>query len=297
MVITDLALEQIRNDIALEDPERGGALYGPRSFPLITHFEYDHDGLTSSTTYVPSSRLIANVPRIERETGLHFKGIVHSHPLGFTRPSGGDAKTVSSFFRLNPHFSTIALPIVQCHQGDEQFIHWYRAERSESSPDRMGWNPFLKASEAAHTNTGVEIFEEEFYVLPAVRHLQFIIERVSERGVILTTDRIIQPLRLKNAELVGVIAQSDSGHELMYFMSIDYPVVSPLVLCRAGGRTEQLRFVWNGIDEPENNLLSVVSSLTQLWLGTTESPDAHFVEATEKVLPDTDKTEPKTSSN
>ena len=133
-----MVLEDIKRDIAAHRPERGGALYGIKNIPLITHFEYDDAGKTSYASYVPSTQLIANVQRVERETGLQFKGIVHSHPRGLNHPSGGDEKTVQSFFRLNPHYSVIALPIVQeIHPRQDpdssECVHWYRVERRGTS--------------------------------------------------------------------------------------------------------------------------------------------------------------------
>lgn len=52
MVITDQAYGQIGAQIAAHAPERGGALYGPRGLPFVTHFEFDPDGLTSAVSSV-----------------------------------------------------------------------------------------------------------------------------------------------------------------------------------------------------------------------------------------------------
>ena len=73
MVITDLVYGEIRSELASQAPERGGALYGSKGYPFVTHFEFDPEGETSSVSYVPSSRLIANVPKVEAETGLQFE--------------------------------------------------------------------------------------------------------------------------------------------------------------------------------------------------------------------------------
>ncbi len=81
MILTDLVYQEIREHLALHRPERGGALYGPKNYPVVTHFEYDFDAETSAVSYVPSTRLIKNVSIVEHETGLQLKGIIHSHPL------------------------------------------------------------------------------------------------------------------------------------------------------------------------------------------------------------------------
>lgn len=267
MVITDLVYEQIRAYIASHAPERGGALYGPRAFPLVSHFEFDPEGLTSSVSYVPSGRLIANVPRVERETGLQFKGIVHSHPDGLTRPSAGDEQTVGSFFRMNPHFAAMALPIVQRQRGDGPFMRWYRAERREEPPTRPLRLPFGQVAAASAGSAGVEVLAEDFHVLPISGHVSRVLGLLRERGIALGADGVLQSLKLQNAELVGLVASSPEGHEFMYFVSIDYPVVPPVVLCQVGGSTEQLRFVWDGLGDADGCLRTIAETLAERWRG------------------------------
>lgn len=285
MVITDLVYEQIRAQIAAHAPERGGALYGPRAFPLVTHFEFDADGLTSSVSYVPSSRLIANVPRVERETGLQFKGIVHSHPDGFIRPSGGDEQTVGSFFRMNPHFAAMALPIVQRQRGDAPFMHWYRAERREDRRARPGRLPFGQFAASAAPTGGVEVLDEEFHVLPVAAHVERILAALRERGTALATDGVLQSLRLQNAELVGLVAASAQGHEFMYFVSIDYPVVPPMVLCQVGDATEQLRFAWDGLGDTGVCLQAIAQTLARRWQDAPPAPAAAPAAAADDFVP------------
>jgi proteasome lid subunit RPN8/RPN11 len=251
MVITDLVYEDIRAHIAQHQPERGGALYGPRNYPFVTHFEFDPDAETSSVSYVPSSRLIAHVPRVEAETGLQFKGIIHSHPSGITRPSGGDEQTIASFFRMNPHVSTVALPIVQpVHgRGQSEFMHWYRAERR---------------GEAARSRP-VEVIMEEFHVIPLASHVAQLVRGLASHGFHMTVSPKIQPLRVQNAELVGLVAASSQGHEFMYFVSLDYPVLAPVVLYQKRANTEYLRFCWDGMGDPADSLPQIVELLSQEW--------------------------------
>lgn len=277
MVITDQVFGQIRTQIAAYAPERGGALYGPRGFPFVTHFEFDPDGLTSAVSYVPSSRLIANVQRVEQETGLQFKGIVHSHPDGFIRPSLGDEQTVGSFFRLNPHFAAMALPIVQQQRGAEPFLRWYRAERREDPVAGRARLPFgqrVAAAAAVTPGAGVEVLDEEFHVLPIAAHVERIVGVLREAGLELTPCATLQSLKVQNAELVGLVAASAAGHEFMYFVSIDYPVVPPVVLCQVGGTTEQLRFAWDGFGDPERCLQVIARTLALRWRPEPAQPPA-----------------------
>jgi hypothetical protein len=285
MVIADIAYESIREWIAIHPAERGGALYGPRSYPFVTHFEYDPEAETSAVSYVPSRRLIINVQRVERETGLQFKGIVHSHPLGLTRPSGGDEQTVRSFFRLNPHLAQIALPIVQPllpptdeREEHRKFLHWYRAERAKlvtdderqvSQPTRPRTMGSARVSLASDPHQGVSIVPEDVRVLPIRQHVQRIVGRLAKHGVHLEVDPVLQSLRLDSAELVGLVAReivtaqesvATPAKELMFFVSLDYPIVAPVVLRAANGMTLQVQFLWDGTGDIDQSLDAVTDS-------------------------------------
>ena len=258
--VTDSVYEQIRALIACHAPERGGALYGPRHVPFVTHFEFDAEGATTAVSYVPSSRLIANVPRVERETGLEFKGVVHSHPWGVTRPSGGDERTVATFFRLNPHFAALELPIVQQADGASEFIHWYRVKRGGNTTLNLPWR---------QADVDVEVFKESFHVLPLLAHVKQIVKQLGDSGFLLEIEERVQTLQVRNACFVGLLASSPDGRELMYYVSVDYPIVPPLVLFRAHRRTEQLRFEWSGLQDDFGDDLSGISRLLEhSWKST-----------------------------
>lgn len=288
MVITDIVYAKIHDSIAAHPAERGGALYGPRHYPFVTHFEFDEEGKTSYVSYVPSSRLIENVARIERETGLQFKGIIHSHPQGVTRPSDGDEQTVVSFFRLNPHLSQMALPIVQplssspgCTASDGgRFLHWYRAERAgadmlpapgaRSAALLMGGYAqigLLRTRTAPiPVVSSVRIVDEDFHVLPLREHMDGLVAELRRLGIPLKQDPALQPLKVRNTELIGLSASesaSASPRELYFFVSIDYPVVPPVVLRAAGGQTTQLTFGWDGFGDLARSLSEVARAFTQ----------------------------------
>ena len=272
MVITDLVRDEIRAHLADHEPERGGALYGPRDYPFVTHFQFDPDGQTSSVSYVPSTALIESVIRVERETGLQFKGIIHSHPPGCFQPSSGDEQTVASFFRLNPHISAMALPIVQPFgqrelRPDADFVRWYRAERKRERVRRM---PTLFASrqsvfDGAMNEPAVQLQAEEYHVVPLGDHVRRICSYLAECGHKLDVTRNVQHLTVQNAELVGLVASADGGREFMYFVSIGYPVVPPFVLCQKSGETVQLQFKWNGMSDVSASLREICDRLLAAW--------------------------------
>lgn len=279
MVITDIVYEEIYEQIAAHRPERGGALYGPRGYPFVTHFEFDVDGITSSVSYVPSTALIENVPHVERTTGLQFKGIVHSHPHGLIRPSYGDEQTVGSFFRLNPHLSQMALPIVQSSRGsfgkktEAEFLHWYRAERAGASFGSGRSSRVLDLFRASAisgiaSQNPVRIVDEDFHVLPIFAHMKILAATLKRQGITLSDmTASLQVLKVQNAELVGLSAQElgvAMGRELYFFVSIDYPIVPPVVLRAVNGSTTQLRFQWDGFGEHELNLAEVADAFCQI---------------------------------
>lgn len=269
MVITDLVYGEIRSQLASHAPERGGALYGSKGYPFVTHFEFDPEGETSSVSYVPSTRLIANVPKVEAETGLQFKGIIHSHPMGNTCPSRGDEQTVASFFRLNPHYSAMALPIVQQVSsrgfgGGSEFLHWYRAERRGEPATRTGGFGLIPSFQATQAKL-VEVFPEDFYIVPIEEHVKRVLALLHKRGLTLTATQRVQPLKVQNAELVGLVATSLQGHEFMYFVSLDYPIVAPVVLYQRNGKTENLRFHWDGMSNVDDSLSEIAELLFDEW--------------------------------
>lgn len=273
MIITDLVYEQIRNDLGLYAPERGGALYGPKGYPVSSHFEYDDEGATTSVSYVPSSRLIANVVQIETGTGLQFKGIVHSHPAGYSHPSEGDRTTAGSFFKLNPHFAVMAMPIVQRiapgpSAHEQPFLHWFRAELRAPPPQALG---FLYRSSSGPV---VDIIEEEFYVLPLWTHMEKLIAELRTHGFMLGCEKKVQHLRIANAQLLGLVASDSYGHELMYFVPFDYPVVSPIVFYQRRNVTANLKLHWDGLKDPDESLKRLVEELLGEWSSATPKPGA-----------------------
>ncbi|WP_246793891.1 Mov34/MPN/PAD-1 family protein [Burkholderia perseverans] len=277
MIVTDLVCQEIREHIASHRPERGGALYGPRHYPMVTHFEYDFDARTSAVSYVPSDRLIANVAVVEREAGLQFKGIVHSHPRGLVRPSAGDERTVLSFFAKNPQFAAIALPIVQplprsrAPQSEPvpspdldpgaapSFLHWYRAERGAAA-----------ARPGDVRRDAVTIVEEPLHVLPILAHVERLLAGLARGGLALTCNRKLQHLEIAGSQLVGLVCSGPAQREFMYFVGLGYPVVAPLVLYQHEGATRSLAIEWDGITDAEAS----VERIAALLYAAMGGPDA-----------------------
>lgn len=261
MIITDLALADIRLHIASHRPERGGALYGPKGHFAVTHFEFDTEGATSAISYVPSRRLIDNVRVVELQTGLQLKGIVHSHPLGFVKPSPGDIQTVQSFFRLNPHFSRLELPIVQQiganePQDSDGFIKWFNATRGAELA-----SPFGLGSVTSNKGPSVDIISDELFVIPLLKDANELAQSLASRGIDLKVDPKVQHLKIQNTTLIGLVARNDQMQEFMFFVGFDYPVISPVVLYQEKGNTCQLKFIWNGLENLQKALQNIAVAL------------------------------------
>jgi hypothetical protein len=228
----------------------------------VTHFEFDPEGVTSAVSYVPSSRLIDNVKTVELQTGLQLKGIVHSHPLGFTKPSQGDVQTVQSFFRLNPHFSRIELPIVQQLGSQESphstgFIKWFNAVRGVEPGQSLG-----QGSVAGNKGPAVEIISDDLFVLPLFKDTNALAKSLADRGIALHVDPKIQHVKIQNASLVGLVARNGQSQEFMFFVTLDYPVVPPVVLYQENGNTRQLEFMWNGLEDRSTALQNIAVALS-----------------------------------
>ena len=119
LVFTDGVKGEIASAIGDHAPERGGALLGPRYSNLITHFIYDADAETTSSTYRPSARLTELVQKVEREEPVRYCGIVHSHPGDFDRLSGPDLTASANALRGNLRLDSFFVPIVTQRPRDK----------------------------------------------------------------------------------------------------------------------------------------------------------------------------------
>lgn len=271
MLIVDAVYDQIHSELASFRPERGGALYGLRGYPCITHFEYDEDARTTQASYLPSSRLIGNVRRVEAETGLEFKGIIHSHPDGFARPSIQDERAAATFFRLNPHHAQMAMPIVQSvkarQNAQEEFLYWFRVERTKASrPATRALSSSSSSAQRVAEDDGVIVLREEYHILPLYRHFKYLVRTLEEAvGQQFNISKNHQPLQMSGATLIGLVATDARGDELMYFISMAYPVAAPLILYRKNSETASLNCPWDGTTETEPLISEIARRLAVIW--------------------------------
>jgi len=111
-IVTDRVLQDIQAHIGDHAPERGGALFVFPWTNWVVDFLYDAAALTTRATYSPSRELIDGVRRKERDLGLRFAGIIHSHPGGSDQPSGPDHSAFRSNLDHNLHLPAFLAPIL-----------------------------------------------------------------------------------------------------------------------------------------------------------------------------------------
>ena len=116
-LILDTALADLASFLGSHEPERGGALLGPRSINAISHFIPDHDAPSFATSYTSSDELAREVNALEASEPVELKGIAHSHPGGLDRPSELDRQAAFESLAANPNLPRYLMPIITLGTG------------------------------------------------------------------------------------------------------------------------------------------------------------------------------------
>ena len=240
MKILDGVLRKIEAQVAAHPVERGGALLGPRGSEIVTEFLYDAHAETTGASYSPSRELDAKVRDLEQREGFSLKGILHSHPGSFDRPSGQDIEEFRIGLDLNPHMSTYLAPIVthprQPGPDGEHvtrlpsgMVTWYAARRTSSG------NPSIRACPVT--------------VVPLLRDLEAASSFLGggEPGIIST--------QLGRSFVPAGVIPLHEGAELLVIAGGEYPLQRPLLLMSyPGSGPEPLDVPWH-LDVPEKERL------------------------------------------
>ncbi len=117
--------DELLAHLASVPPEACGMLLGPASHgSLITHFIPDQSGESSPTTFHIDGARMTETIKPYVAAGLDVKGICHSHPSGFYRPSSGDLTYLKRLFTNSKNASSATslfyFPIV----SDGQIFHF-----------------------------------------------------------------------------------------------------------------------------------------------------------------------------
>jgi hypothetical protein len=77
--------ESIRETVGRFPSETGGVLGGDLSDSRISRFYFDRNGQCNPAEYSPDAQTINRVLAEWNETGIRFRGAIHSHPLGLNQ--------------------------------------------------------------------------------------------------------------------------------------------------------------------------------------------------------------------
>lgn len=134
LYITAEVIAQIRATVGAMPAEQGGILGGRRVAGLVTDYHFDTSAARTSTTYTPEVELLNTLLREEwNPAGIDFLGVVHSHPAGFSRPSGGDHVYAQRILEALPQLDRLLMPIVQTQPDTRRFqLHPFIASRSHA---------------------------------------------------------------------------------------------------------------------------------------------------------------------
>ena len=251
MYLADWVLRAVDAELGGHPPERGGALLGPRHRPVLTHFVPDPEAVTTSATYAPSRRLDACVKDLERGAGLELKGIVHSHPHGFDRPSEQDARELAEGLRRNGHLALYLAPIAsKAPQAGRAGLEPHEL------PLRDGKISFFAAFRTR--DGGAEIRPMRVSLVPLLRDLERAAAALGGDGPeVFLSDAGAGPVLAGRLRLAG-------GHELLVLASEHYPSLPPVLLSSAEGeRTEQLHVPWALATPEEERLVSALSGVVE----------------------------------
>lgn len=318
LYFTRAVLDRIQTDIAAHPPERGGALLGPIGEPVITDFLLDTHAQTTGASYLPSPQLTEQVQSLEIQHNLEFKGVIHSHPGGFDRPSGPDEEGIAEGLQLNPHIPFFVAPIIT------RKTPWSAPFPTALKPHELALGSVGKLSCYAGFRSayrGVQVEPVAVELLASVPSRQPTLAPTespprpdsasSPRSHSLERDlahlqrelSLTAAPRLFTSEIDGIPMktlqlQLPGQLELILFVGLDHPVTPPIVLATLADQdTEQIPVPWF-LDTPaQSRLLRALQSLfdpagpyvqERGWLGKSASaanpePRSHSIAAGEAV--------------
>jgi molybdopterin/thiamine biosynthesis adenylyltransferase/proteasome lid subunit RPN8/RPN11 len=112
--MTRSVYREIERTIGHLAAEHGGALGWRENDRTVRFFRFDETARNTGATYSPDDRALNAMFRKHwNPRGIRLAGFVHSHPRGFTRPSGGDLAYAERILAAIPDLPYLVLPIVQ----------------------------------------------------------------------------------------------------------------------------------------------------------------------------------------
>jgi len=243
--VFDTFLDQVALTIGTYPVETGGAILGDYTSGVVTRFVFDGAAETTAASYTPSRRLSGVVNELERQSGLQFKGIVHSHPGNFDSPSGPDADAFLQGLDENPELSRFLAPIVTFREGDE---------RDNKIPlPGGGWITFYVA--LRDDRRGVRIERTMPDIIHFGRDCRAIATILGRPKPVFSDGH--------NGTVPTVTAVLSLTDDLEMILTADgsYPVNPPTVILHRASRdqTSQLNLRWSAVVSPDFRLLHSIS--------------------------------------
>lgn len=163
--------EKIKNTLGSKRPEEGGILLTADGGYTVTGFVYDDKGSRSGGTYSPNTAFINEQIRLRNNSGEYFKGVIHSHPYGYTGLSMGvsgrdtgnytvsDEEAIYKLFRGMKGTQLLYFPVVQSASGGGEFsMRVFKAERRRDGSIRI-------------SEDGLEIADDDIFEREAISAL------------------------------------------------------------------------------------------------------------------------------
>ena len=106
--------QAIENTIGARQAESGGMLGTTDGGKTIDHYYFDKTASTTRGMYSPDANTLNRVIEKWNQNGIQFCGIIHSHPLGVTKPSREDTEYAERILEnMTLPNDTLLTPIVQ----------------------------------------------------------------------------------------------------------------------------------------------------------------------------------------
>lgn len=214
--LTDSVLAAIDRQLAAPEPEQGGALLRPLNGSAITHFEWDATASTTTTSYVPSGKLVERVAEMETSLDVSLVGVVHSHPNGMNRLSGPDLEVTRHLLQLNRHLGWVCMPIVT------QLDHTHPVATHEVLLPHGRVSCFLARLDRA----------DELHIATPASVRVIPVERLSGlvTQVLGWTPEGHQDLTVDGTAMIGCrFRPTDDDRTVWVLLSHDFPLAAPLV--------------------------------------------------------------------
>lgn len=237
--VFDTVIDEIMSTVGSLPPESGGALMGGYSTSTIVRFVYDPAAQVTGASFIPSRQLTEEVQAVENSHGLQFKGVLHSHPGSFDRPSGPDHSSFLDGLVANPELGRYLAPIVTFASG-----------RDASNKIQVAASTWMSFYVALRDRASVAVHP----CMPRIIWFARDCRQIARSLGIAEPSFSNSPLGEQFA--ISASIQLDAKRSLVLAASGGYPEIAPLALLHdaANEETRQLTLPWSISTDPDARL-------------------------------------------